>query len=73
MAVAGQWVRFTGSFDFTPKADRRVTVSYPAGYADRVTAECAKAAIAAGKALKIKAPKTVAEANAVRTGGAAAE
>jgi hypothetical protein len=50
-------VIFTEAFDFTPKEDRRVTMSYRAG-PDPVSVrkDCADQAIAAGKAKKAPAP-----------------
>lgn len=50
------WVEFTAPFDFTPKANRAVTIAYPAGHRGSVTAECARAAIAKGRAKRIRTP-----------------
>lgn len=60
------WVRFTAPFDWTPPERRQVTVAFPAGHVGRVTRECALAAIAAGRAVRVKSPRSRAEANAVR-------
>lgn len=46
------WVRFTANFDFKPKP--QVTQAYLAGDERNVTTPCAKAAIAAGKAVEIE-------------------
>lgn len=56
------WVKFSAAFDFTPKAARAETTAFKAGHARNVTRECAAAAIAKGKALRIPAPRTRAEA-----------
>lgn len=50
------WVRFTGDFDFTPKADRRITIAYQVGDLKNVTRECAAAAKAQGKAVAADPP-----------------
>lgn len=50
------WVEFKEDYDFTPKADRRVTLAYKAGTRVSVTTECATRAIAKGKAFRIRAP-----------------
>ncbi|MDR7230629.1 hypothetical protein J2X45_001720 [Caulobacter sp. BE264] len=70
------WVEFTDKFRFVPPADRRVTVRYSAGQRLSVTAECARQAVEAGVAKRIKAPargevpdgapEETAEANPVR-------
>lgn len=49
-------VLFTEAFDFTPKEDRRVTLSFKAGHQGAVRKDCADQAIAAGKAKKVPAP-----------------
>ena len=40
------WARFVQAFDWTPPADRRLTVSYPAGWAGPVTRDCLARAVA---------------------------
>lgn len=51
------WIVFEQNFDFTPSADRRVTIAYRAGpEPQNVTRECCAAAVAAGKAKRVKAP-----------------
>lgn len=50
-------VVFTEAFDFTPKEDHRTTLAYPAGWSGSVRADCARLAVAAGKAKKVPAPK----------------
>lgn len=50
------WVEFTDKFRFVPSADRRVTVRYGVGQRLSVTAECARQAVEAGVAKRIKAP-----------------
>jgi len=47
------WVKFTADFDWKPT--RQTTVAYRAGDEKLVTTPCAKAAVAAGKAVKGKA------------------
>lgn len=42
------WVRFEDPFDFTPDADRRVTVGYKPGHEVNVTRECVAKAEAKG-------------------------
>lgn len=54
---AGEWVEFTANFNFVPNAERRTAVAYKKGMRERVTAECAAAAIAAGKAVKSTDPR----------------
>lgn len=49
-------VVFTEDFDFTPKEDHRITQAYRAGWSGPVRADCAKQAIALGRAKRIKAP-----------------
>lgn len=50
------WVRFDAAFDFTPKEDRRVTLSYPAGWSGSVREDCAAQAVKLGLAERIPAP-----------------
>lgn len=49
------WLRFTADFDFKPKP--AVTLAYKAGQEKLVTTPCAAAAVAAGKAERIRKPK----------------
>lgn len=63
------WVRFTGAFDFTPLAQRGSTTAYRAGLVRNVTRECATAAVAKGRAVRIRAPKTRAEARLLEQEG----
>jgi len=52
------WLRFDEDFDFTPEADRRVTIAYKASPTPRnVTRECARKAVEAGKGRIVKAPR----------------
>jgi hypothetical protein len=48
------WVRFTGDFDFKPKAS--VTLAYRSGEVKMVTTACARKAISRGKAEKVSKP-----------------
>lgn len=57
------WVRFVRSFDFTPEADRRVTVAYPVGTFN-VTRECGDRALALGAAVRSQAPRRGPDADA---------
>lgn len=50
------WVRFTGDFDWDPPKRPTVTIAYKAGRCRPVTSDCARAAVKAGKAVRIKAP-----------------
>lgn len=59
------WVRFTADFDFTPAAERRVTIGYLAGMRQLVTTECFRAANGKGSAVKIPTPRRE-DANRVR-------
>lgn len=63
------WVRFNAAFDFTPRAARGETTAFKAGHARNVTRECAADAVAKGKAVRIPAPKTRAEAEQLTRGG----
>lgn len=51
------WVRFSEPFRWVPPTDRRLTIRYRAGSAYSVTQACAAAAIEAGAAVRIKAPR----------------
>jgi hypothetical protein len=64
------WTRFTQDFDFTPEANRRVTIAYKADTTLNVTRECAAKALTAGKAVKAAPPRSRKEADLVRQGGA---
>lgn len=57
------WLRFVQAFDFTPEADRRVTVAYPVGTFN-VTRECAERALALGVAVRTQSPKRGQDADA---------
>lgn len=46
------WVRMTEAWDWKPKP--QVTIAYKAGATELVTTACAKAAVAAGKAERVK-------------------
>lgn len=54
--TAGSWVRFTAAFNWTPPDRPGSQVAYPAGMQRRVTRACASAAVAAGKAVRVRAP-----------------
>ncbi len=56
------WVRFSAAFDYTPEAARAETTAFKAGHARNVTRECAAKAVAKGRAVRIPAPRTRAEA-----------
>jgi hypothetical protein len=58
-------VRFTENFDYTPSSDPRILVEYKSGHELTVKREAGLAAIAAGKAQELPAPKkaTVAKAS----------
>lgn len=66
------WVRFEADFDFMPPAAPNSCVAYRAGWTGRVPAACWEQAKARGERLglvvarRVKAPRTRAEANAVR-------
>ena len=49
-------VRFTDEFDYTPSADHRILIEYRKGHELTVRREAGEAAVAAGKAVEIKAP-----------------
>lgn len=49
-------VRFTDDFDYTPSDDHRILIEYRKGHELTVRREAGEAAIAAGKAVEIKAP-----------------
>lgn len=51
------WFSFTQAFDFTPSAERRVTVQYKAGCTYNVPRECADKAEAAGAGKRTSKPK----------------
>lgn len=70
---ASQWVRFIAPFDWSPPERQAVTLAYPAGHIDRVPRACATAAVAAGRAVRVRAPRTVAMARALKAGAAPAE
>lgn len=53
------WVRFTADFDFKPMP--AVTYGYRAGHVGNVTTPCATAAVAAGKAVRMKKPSKQAQ------------
>lgn len=55
-------VRFTDDFDYTPAYDPRILVAYKAGHELTVKREAGLAAIAAGKAEELPAPKRAATA-----------
>jgi len=65
-----RWVRFTAAFDWSPPERPAVTLAYPAGHVDRVPGACATAAIAAGRAVRVAAPRSSAAAKALRRSGA---
>lgn len=50
------WVKFTSDFDWDPPARPRTTIVYKAGGCRSVTADCARKALAAGKAVRIQTP-----------------
>ena len=47
-------VKFTADFDYTPSAERRVTIAYEAGQELTVKREAGEAAIAAGRAEEVE-------------------
>ncbi|HBQ33407.1 MAG TPA: hypothetical protein DD739_12105 [Ochrobactrum anthropi] len=49
------WVEFKEEFPFKPET--RVTIVYPAGFVGLVKADCASAAISAGKAIGLPTPR----------------
>lgn len=65
-----RWVRFTAPFDWSPPERQAVTLAYPAGHVDRVPGAYATAAIAAGRAVRVSAPRSAAAAKALRQSGA---
>jgi len=67
------WVHFTAEHYFTPAKDRRVTTHYKAGRVRNVVHECARQAIEAGKARRVKPPKTKAHAAQLVAGEVAPE
>jgi hypothetical protein len=67
------WVHFTADHYFTPAKNRRVTTHYKAGRVRNVVQECALQALAADKALRVKAPRTKAHAAALAAGEVAPE
>lgn len=50
-------VRFTENFDYTPASDPRILIEYKAGHELTVKREAGLAAIAAGRAEELPAPK----------------
>jgi hypothetical protein len=46
-------VRFLRAYDYTPSAQRRVTIGYAAGFEGTVKRECGEAAVAAGAAEEV--------------------
>lgn len=54
--VLAMHVRFEQPHDYTPSADPRVTIAYPAGYSGPVKRECGLRAIELGRAVEIVAP-----------------
>lgn len=54
---ATMWVKFLRDHDYTPSEDGRATTAYKAGMQLSVRQECGLAAIAAGEAEEIKAPR----------------
>lgn len=50
-------VFFLADYDYSPAADPRVTIAYRAGMELTVKRECGLAAVAAGKARQVKAPR----------------
>lgn len=55
-------VRFTENFDYTPASDPRILIEYKAGHELTVKREAGLAAIAAGRAEELPAPKRAATA-----------
>lgn len=49
------WLRFTADMDWKPTAG--TTIAYKAGMVLNVTRDCADKAIAAGKGVRLKAPR----------------
>ncbi|MCM0752224.1 hypothetical protein DEA98_16095 [Brucella pseudogrignonensis] len=49
------WIKFSG--DFNHRVTPAVTVAYKAGWSGLVTTPCAAAAIASGKASRLKTPR----------------
>lgn len=47
-------IQFTKDFDYTPSAERRVTIAYKAGMTETVKREAGEAAIAAGAGREVK-------------------
>jgi hypothetical protein len=47
-------VKFTKDFDYTPSAERRVTIAYKAGMDLTVKREAGEAAVAAGAATEVE-------------------
>ena len=47
-------IKFTADFDYTPSAERRVTIAYKAGQELTVKREAGEAAIAAGRAEEVE-------------------
>lgn len=50
------WVRFTGTYTFTPDEDRRIAIKYREGCTYLVRSQCADKALAAGKAVASRRP-----------------
>lgn len=57
-------VRFTEAHDYTPTLRPQVTIAYRAGWSGPVRDECGRAAIKAGKAVRLPAPARKAAARA---------
>lgn len=55
-------VRFNENFDYTPASDPRILIEYKAGHELTVKREAGLAAIAAGRAEELPAPKRAATA-----------
>lgn len=51
------WVRFTETFIFVPKADKRCAVVYKKKWTGSVRRECGERAIAQGKAVEVDTPR----------------
>lgn len=49
------WIRFTADMDF--KSTPGTTIEYKAGMVQNVTRDCAEQAVAAGKGVRLKAPR----------------
>lgn len=49
------WIKFTADMDF--KSTPGTTIEYKAGWTGNVTRDCADKAVAAGKGVRLKAPR----------------